>query len=424
MNRLSESKDWPAAQVTLRPIEDLKPALRNARLHSEAQIDQLRRSLRDYGWTTAVLVDEDDRIIAGHGRVEAAKREGEAQAPVIVATGWTETQRRAYALADNRIPLNATWDAAALGVELKELSGLGVDLGTLGFDDAEIHEDTPGLTDPDETPDPPTEEMAVSRAGDVWLLGKHRLLCGDSTVAADVVKILGGVKPHLMVTDPPYGVEYDPAWRNDAIKSDGHAVGARATGQVLNDDRADWREAWVLFPGDVAYVWRAGLFAGVVAESLQATGFELRSQIVWKKSNFAIGRGNYHWHHEPCWYAVREKKKGHWHGDRKQSTVWEIAKPAKSETGHGTQKPVECMKRPIENNSSPGQAIYEPFSGSGTTIIAGEVTGRSVVAIELNPIYVDVAVRRWENFAGNTAILDGDGRDFATVAAERVPKAA
>ncbi len=227
-----------------------------------------------------------------------------------------------------------------------------------------------------------------------------------------------------MVTDPPYGVEYDPAWRNEAIKSDGTAVGARATGQVLNDDKADWREAWALFPGDVAYVWHAGLFAGVVAESLQATGFELRSQIVWKKSNFAIGRGNYHWHHEPCWYAVREKRKGHWHGDRKQSTIWEIAKPAKSETGHGTQKPVECMKRPIENNSSPGQAVYEPFSGSGTTIIAGESTGRAVLAIELNPVYVDVAVRRWEMFTTKTATLDGDGRDFAAVAAERVPKAA
>lgn len=425
MNRLAESSLWPATEVKLRPIGDIKPSPRNVRLHSERQIDQIRQSLRDYGWTTPVLVDEDGQLIAGHGRLEAAKREGITEVPVAVATGWTEAQRRAYALADNRIPLNATWDAAALGVELGELSGLGVDLGTLGFDDDEIgaikNPGTPGLTDPEEAPAAPAQP--VTRAGDLWVLGSHRILCGDSTFAADVVKVLGGVKPHLMVTDPPYGVEYDPAWRNDALRADGSAVGARATGQVLNDGRADWREAWALFPGDVAYVWHAGLFAGVVAESLLAADFELRSQIIWAKSNFAIGRGNYHWRHEPCWYAVRQKRKGHWHGDRKQSTLWEIAKPAKSDTGHGTQKPIECMKRPIENNSSPGQAIYEPFSGSGTTIIAGEMTGRSVHSIELNPAYVDVAVRRWCEFTGQKASLDGDGRDFEAVAAERLIRA-
>lgn len=222
-----------------------------------------------------------------------------------------------------------------------------------------------------------------------------------------------------MVTDPPYGVEYDPDWRNHAHRSDGTPLGASAKGTVRNDDRADWREAWALFPGDVAYVWHAGLFAGIVANSLIETGFKLRSQIIWAKSNFAIGRGDYHWKHEPCWYAVREKGKGHWAAGRDQTTLWEIPKPAKSETGHGTQKPVECMKRPIENNSSPGQAVYEPFSGSGTTIIAGEMTGRLVFAIELSPAYVDVAVTRWEKFTGLAATLEGDGRTFAELLAER-----
>jgi DNA modification methylase len=241
-------------------------------------------------------------------------------------------------------------------------------------------------------------------------IGDCELYLGD---CADILPTLG--KVDAVVTDPPYGVEYDANWRNKAMRADGSAIAGRAVGKVENDDRADWTEAWALFPGDVAYIWHAGLFAGAVADSLTATGFKLRSQIIWAKSNFAIGRGDYHWHHEPCWYAVRDGKTGHYTGDRKQTTLWQIPKPQKSETGHSTQKPVECMKRPIENNSSPGQAVYEPFSGSGTTIIAGEMTGRCVYAIELNPAYVDVAVKRWQDFTGKQATLEGDGRTFAEV---------
>ena len=215
-----------------------------------------------------------------------------------------------------------------------------------------------------------------------------------------------------MVTDPPYGVEYDPAWREKA----GVAASGTAKGKVLNDDKADWREAWALFPGDVAYVWHAGLYAGVVGDSLAACDLMLRSQIIWDKGQLVLSRGDYHWEHEPCWYAVKKGAKGHWAGDRKQTTVWHIAKPKKNETGHGTQKPVECMKRPIENNSSPGQAVYEPFSGSGTTIIAGEMTGRLIHAIELNPAYVDVAIKRWQDFTGMAATLEGDGRTFNEIA--------
>jgi DNA modification methylase len=213
-----------------------------------------------------------------------------------------------------------------------------------------------------------------------------------------------------MVTDPPYGVEYDSAWRERAMPEKNTSKGAR--GKVENDDRADWREAWALFPGDVAYVWHAGNMAHIVAESLLACDLGIRSQIIWAKSQFVIGRGDYHPHHEPCWYAVRQGKKGHYNGDRKQSTLWQIDKPKKSETGHSTQKPVECMKRPIENNSSPGQAVYEPFSGSGTTIIAGEITGRHVYAIELNPAYVDVAVKRWQEFTGQEAVHADSGKTF------------
>jgi DNA modification methylase len=225
-----------------------------------------------------------------------------------------------------------------------------------------------------------------------------------------------------MVTDPPYGVEYDADWRTTAKNADGSLLSTgkgRAKGKVENDDKSDWREAWALFPGDVAYVWHGEKQLVSVANQLTDCGFKLRNLIVWGKSALVVGRGNYHSQHETCWYAVREKATGHWAGDRKQSTLWDIAKPKKSETGHSTQKPVECMRRPMENNSVPGNAVYEPFSGSGTTIIAGEQSGRRVLAIELNPIYVDVAIKRWQDFSGKKATLESTGQTFEDVADAR-----
>ena len=239
--------------------------------------------------------------------------------------------------------------------------------------------------------------------GDVWQLGNHRLICGDSTDKKTVDRLLDGAKPHLLVSDPPYGVNYDPSWRAKA----GINKNKAKMGKVSNDDRADWTPAWKLFSGDVAYVWHGGLHSSTVEASLKDAGFVIRSQIIWAKDRFALGRGDYHWRHEPAWYAVREGKNGHWASDRKQDTVWNI--PARDDGGHGhsTQKPVDCMKRPIENNSSVGQAVYEPFSGSGTTIIAAEMTGRHCYAIELNPVYVDIAVKRWEDFTGQKAVRNG-----------------
>jgi DNA modification methylase len=324
----------------------------------------------------------------------------------MLATGWSEAQKRAYVLADNQLALNAGWNPELLRLELGELQGLEFDLALIGFDDAQLAALTanPGLTDPDEVPEAPA--VPIAQRGEVWQLGRHRLACGDATVAEDVAQALGDVQPHLMVTDPPYGVDYDPTWRNERARSceamGNRAIGAGAVGKVANDDRSDWSEAWGLFPGDVAYVWCASLFSHVVALSLEAADFGLRSQIVWDKTRLIIGRGDYHWQHEPCWYAVRKGKTGHWAGDRKQTTVWAVGHQI-SETGHGTQKPVECMKRPIENNSSPGQAVYDPFVGSGTTIIAAEMTGRACHAIEINPAYADVTIERWQNFTGEKA---------------------
>jgi DNA modification methylase len=380
---------------------ELIPYARNSRTHSRAQIDKIAASIREFGFLNPIIVDGQNGIIAGHGRVLAAQKLKMASLPVIEASHLTEAQRRAYVIADNRLALDAGWDNDLLKVELQDLDSQGFDLTLTGFELGEIgnflNDPIEGLTNPDAVPEPPAEPVA--KLGDVWLLGKHRLVCGDSTDADTVAKCLNGVEPHLMVTDPPYGVEYD------ASKARPTTAGS-AKGVVLNDDRADWREAWALFPGDVAYVWHAGLFAGVVGDSLAACDFAIRNQIIWDKGQLVMSRGDYHWQHEPCWYAVKKGAKGHWAGDRKQTTIWHIPKPKRNETGHSTQKPVECMKRPIENNSSPGQAVYEPFSGSGTTIIAAEMTGRACHAIELSPTYVDVAVKRWEDFTGHKAVLE------------------
>ncbi len=424
--------------ILFRNINALKPDPKNARTHSDEQILEIANSIRRFGWTSPVLAD--DLIRAGHGRQAAARliyeageriymAPGEANGgsivpdksvPVIDCSGWTEEERRAYALADNKIALNAGWDQGILAGEVGDLLASNFDVGLIGFNVGELHrllDQGKGRTDPDEVPEAP--EAPVARLGDIWLMGGHRIACGSSTDPETVQAVLAGEKPLLMVTDPPYGVEYDASFRNGILRENGTVVGARAIGKVLNDDRADWTEAWELFPGDVAYIWHAGIHAATVSDSLVRAGFEIRSQIIWAKQQFAIGRGDYHWQHEPCWYAVRKGRTGHYDGGRKQSTLWEIDKPARSETGHSTQKPIECMQRPIENNSRHDDIIYEPFSGSGTTIIAGQATGRRVFAIELNPAYVDVAVTRWEAYAEGTATLESTGQTFAEVKAAR-----
>ena len=450
---MSSTHAWPAERTELQPVVDLVPAAVNARTHSEEQVAQIADLMLEFGWTTAVLVDEDGVIIAGHGRVRAAAlnvARGHArfaQAPVMVARGWTEAQKRAYVLADNQVALNAGWDQKLLGSELQDLSASGFDMSLLAFTQTDLRRllrgAGGGLTNPDAVP--ALEPVLVTDPGDVWILGEHRIRCGSSTDPADVAALLAGEKPHLMVTDPPYGVKYDPLWRQAAT---GQKV--RAHGKVLNDDRADWREAWALFPGDVAYVWHGGLHSGTVQLSLELEGFEMRAQIIWAKDRFALSRGHFHWRHEPAWYAVRKGRPARWRGGRKKDTVWrvdgieddalratvlEVIEESGAEdtvweipmtvddgsTGHGTQKPVECMRRPMECNSEEGDLVYEPFSGSGSTIIAGEQSARRVLAMELSPAYVDVAVRRWQAFTGQDAVLQGSARTFAQVAAARAP---
>lgn len=476
-------------QIELRAASGLVPYANNARTHSPAQVEQLKESFRRFGVNTPLGVDGEG-ILVGHGRLVAmtemwaagetvfgpGKREAlpAGMVPTLDLSGLSPEERRAYILADNQLALNAGWDFSILKEELGWLGDAGFDTSVIGFDPDVLADimakGTEGLTDPDAAP--PLPERAVSVPGDMWLLGKHRLLCGSSIVATDVERVLGSDKPHLMVTDPPYGVNYDPAWRNETgkdragvtrHKSSGTVVSATATraiGKVTNDDQADWREAWALFPGQVAYVWHGGLHVDEVAASLRSCRLIPRAVIIWVKTRMALGRGNFHWQHEHAsyavlegteddgWqshdpdgrfaeehesalYAVKKGKPGKWRGGRRQTTVWTI-EHIKSDTGHGTQKPVECMKRPILNNSAPGQPVFEPFSGSGTTIVAGEMTDRPVLAIEIDPGYVDVAVKRWQSFTGLSAVLapreDGidafAGRTFNEVAEARLPEVA
>jgi DNA modification methylase len=398
------------------PLGRLVPSPRNARTHSDAQVAEIAGSMRAFGFTNPILIGDEGDVIAGHGRLAAAQLLGLAEVPVVVLRGLSETQRRQLVLADNRIALNADWDLDMLQLELKDLSALGADLSVLGFTEQELakvlQSGSSGLTNENEIP--ALGETAVTIPGDIWCLGTHRIGCGDSTDPQAVAALLGSSKPHLMVTDPPYGVNYDPAWR--------HRVGVNKstrTGKVRNDKRADWEAAWKLFPGNIAYVWHGALHATTVADSLERQGFGIRAQIIWAKERLVIGRGDYHWQHEPCWYAVRTK--GHWTGDRKQTTLWAIPSGGQdTDTVHGTQKPVECMRRAMLNNSAIGDVVYDPFLGSGTTLIAAEAISRSCRAMELDPLYADVAVRRWQAFAGKQATLLTDDRTFDAIAAERL----
>jgi DNA modification methylase len=411
----SESLTSAGLQLNTWPIERLIPSGRNARTHSATQIAEITASMRAFGFTNPILVGADGDIVAGHGRLAAARQLGMTEVPVIVLNGLNEVQRRQLMLADNRIALNAGWNVEMLHQELVDLRVLGADLAVLGFTKRELAEALKpaggGLTDEDEIPELP--EKPVTLVGDIWLAGAHRIACGDSTVAPAVTALLGGLTPNLMVTDPPYGVAYDPAWR--------HRMGvnkSKRTSKILNDEQADWGAAWALFPGSIAYVWHGALHAATVADSLVEHGFTLRAQIIWAKERLVMSRGDYHWKHEPAWYAVRTK--GNWTGDRKQTTVWEIASGGQdAETSHSTQKPVECMRRPMLNNSEPGDAVYDPFLGSGTTLIAAQTTGRICIGMELDPRHVDVAVRRWQAFTGVAACLLGDGRSFDVIALER-----
>lgn len=380
-------------------IESVKPYSRNAKEHPPKQVKQIARSIQEFGFNDPIAIDENGTIIEGHGRLLAAQKLRMKTIPIIRLDHLTEPQKRAYIIAHNKLTMNTGFDLDVLRLELADLQGMDFDLSLTGFDLTEVSDYLKGLGDitepegdPDEVPEVPQEP--VTRLGDLYELGGHRLLCGNATNTQDVATLLNWETPLLMVTDPPYGVEYDPEWRNEADRANGKPYGARAIGKVSNDDRNDWREAWALFTGNIAYVWHADRHAKTVQKSLEFQGFKIRNQVIWAKNNFAISRGDYHWQHEPCWYAIRNEGTSHWTGDRSQTTLWQIDTPLKSETGHSTQKPVECMARAIRNHGLPGNLVYDPFLGSGTTMVAAELNQRRCFGLEIEPLYCDIIVAR------------------------------
>ena len=399
----------------MRNVDDLIPYARNARTHSSEQIARIAGSIKEFGFMNPVIISQDGGILAGHGRVLAAKKLNLEKVPCVVETHLTEAQRRAYILADNKLALDAGWDNDMLRVELQELKDLDFDLGLTGFDDLEItnifgesSESESKESAPLPTSDPEGFDKfePVVKKGEVWHLGDHRLICGNCEDEETVNRLMEEGKPNLMVTDPPYGVKLlhnDKSWEK-LRQMGGHAyAGLSRQGQVLNDDRDDWETAYRLFPGNVAYIWHPHLGEMQFVKDIQACGFKILSLIIWNKGHFALSRGNYHWKHEACIYAVRDGEKTNWQGARDQCTVWDIKNINNLQEGawgHGSQKPIECMLRPMLNNSAEGDWVYDPFLGSGTTIIAGETCGRRVMGCELSEKYADTIIRRFEMVTG------------------------
>jgi len=403
-------------------LSSLKANPRNARTHNRQQIAALAESIRTFGWTKPIIVDANSVVVAGHGCLEAASKLGIAQVPVIRRSDLSPEKVRLYALADNKLAEKSGWDRSLLAIELKELETLDLDLSVTGFEFTEIEtlfeEHTPAPDASDEHVDAAPDQPVVARAGDVFLAGRHWLMCGDATNKSDVNRLLRGAVPILMVTDPPFGVSYDPEWRHRA----GVNRSRRSSG-IKNDDCADWTPAWRLFPGAVAYVWHGGLHSGVVQQSLEDAGFEIRAQIVWVKPRLVLSRGDIHWRHEPAYYAVRRGQASNWCGSRTETTVWEVGERSdilQEGAVHPTRKPITLMRRAILNSSRAGQGVYDPFLGSGTTLLAAEKTGRTAFALEIDPKFVDLAVTRWQRATGKDAFLDGTSHTFGEISRERL----
>jgi DNA modification methylase len=387
------------------PIDSLNLDAANVRTHDDRNLDAIARSLDRWGQRQPIVVQREGMIVrAGNGRLLAAKRLGWTHMAALVVDE-DSVEATAYAIADNRTGELAGWDEEGLVAMLQSMPD---DLPDIGFTDGDLEQLIRDLT-PDaqleNDPVPALPENPATNPGDLWTLGPHRVLCGDSTSEPDVSRLLAGACPRLMVTDPPYGVEYDPMWREVISHADG-----RRGGKVSNDDRANWSEAWTLWRPDVIYAWSAaGDNQFDAAEGIRSAGYEIRNQIIWAKPHFPISRGHYTYRHEPCWYAVRKGARSGWIGDKSQSTLWDISLDKNVEGGHGTQKPVECMARPIRNHEGD---VADPFLGSGTTLIAADQLGRTCYGMEISPAYCDVIVRRWEALTGSRAArVDSEGNE-------------
>ncbi len=415
-------------------LDDLHADPLNANRGTDRGRAALSKSLQDYGAGRSILIDKHGRIIGGHKTVEQAKALGlpitvvPTRGDVIVAVQrvdldvTVDASAKALAIADNRVgELDLAWDPEVL--RRLEADGLALNGFWTPDEFADLLSAGGATTTPGEDAVLAPPKHTSVRRGDIYQLGRHRLSCGDATTSSEVTGLLDGARPLLMTTDPPYGVSYDPAERHRAYPTQRTAVG-----RVLNDNRADWGAAFQLFSGEVVYAWHAALYADVVMTALRRADFEVRSQIIWSKSTLVLSKGAYHWKHEPAWYAVKRGRTAHWCGDRSQTTVWEVPNlnpvggdrgAENTPTGHSTQKPVRLFEIPILNHTRATDAVYDPFVGSGTTLIAGEKLGRTVFAMDLDPIYVDVAIQRWETFTGAKATKVAGSRSVRQARARR-----
>jgi DNA modification methylase len=401
--------------VHYRPVQSLIPYARNARTHSPEQVAQIAASIREFGWTNPILLDGDQGVIAGHGRLLAARQLGLAEVPCIELAHLSDTQRRAYILADNRLALNAGWDDELLRIELGELQSLDFDLDLLGFDDGELQdllaggeESRDGLADEDAVPEVPA--TPVSRPGDVWIMGSHRLLCGDATVASSYDTLLQGESVDMVFTDPPYNVNYANSAK-DKLRGKDRAILNDNLGADFHDFLLAALTPTVQHCRGAVYVAMSSSELDTLQSAFRAAGGHWSTFIIWAKHTFTLGRADYQRQYEPILYGWPQGAQRHWCGDRDQGDVWNIKKPAKNDL-HPTMKPVELVERAIRNSSRPGNVVLDPFGGSGTTLIAAEKSGRSARLIELDPRYVDVIVRRWQDWSGQQASRESDGAAF------------
>ncbi|GAC1405546.1 MAG: DNA modification methylase [Burkholderiaceae bacterium] len=407
-------------QIVLRPVDTLIPYVKNAKQHSDAQVAQIAASIVEFGWGAPILVDGEDNVIAGHGRLLAARKLGMSDVPVVPMTHLTEIQRKALILTDNKIGENATWDNELLSLELAELQDGGFDLELTGFSsdewDALINGGEPGnegLTDEDDVPG--VTETPVSASGDIWILGNHRLLCGDATLPESYDALLGESHVDMIWQDPPYNVDYANSAK-DKLRGKSRAI--------MNDNMGDAFGGFLLAALSPAmarcdgaiYIAMSSSELDALQTAFRAAGGKWSTFIIWAKNTFTLGRSDYQRQYEPILYGWRDGAKHHWCGDRDQSDVWNVKKPQKNDL-HPTMKPVELVERAIRNSSRPGDTVLDCFGGSGSTLIAAEKTGRHARLMELDPKYVDVIVKRWQEWSGKKATRQSDGLEFDALTA-------
>ncbi len=399
-------------QIEQLKTEDLLSYAKNSRTHSEAQIDQIAASIKEFGFTNPILIDAENQIIAGHGRVTAARKLKLSEVPCIRLGYLTESQKRAYVIADNKLALNAGWDDELLALEIQDLKDEDFDISLLGFDDDELSkimetlvEEVEGLTDEDAVPETPEEPK--TKLGDIYKLGKHRLMCGDSCSTNDMEKLCDGQLVDMWLTDPPYNVAYEGG-TGLTIKNDD--MGDDQFRQFLRD--AYVTADLVMKPGAVFYIWHADLEGYNFRGAARDANWTVRQCLIWKKSSLVMGRQDYHWKHEPCLYGWKEGAGHLWATDRKQTTILEFDKPSRNGE-HPTMKPVALFEYQMLNNTKGGDIVLDSFGGSGTTLIAAEKNGRFARLMELDPKYCDVIVKRWEDFTGKKAELI-NGSDSTT----------